>query len=247
MDKLQSFRNTYCFNKEDIQRDFENYMYLFAPNSEEDYPEEYKNKMFELCKRFQDALNNCSLPQLTDDWWYYDYQQTNDGIDLKLYYCEEFEISEDGEMTSSTSSENFTLLNVKCDYLKVEQFAKNHNITDTTVRQWIRRGKLRTAKKMGRDWLIPSIATKPTRGFTSVSYYWDRLPRALSDSFPFLIGYEAIYIFQNKQDKQQFECILGYPGQTDRKKVVLSTKERERLELALISSSVIQVEEHGWR
>ena len=97
---------------------------------------------------------------------------------------------------------------------------------------------------MGRDWLIPSIAAKPARGFSPASYYWDRLPTTLSDSFSFLIGYNCIYIFQNEQAKQHFDCILGYPGQNDRMKITLTTTEREKLELALISSSVVRVEEY---
>lgn len=241
-EKLALFKKKYCFNKADVQLDFKGYMEQYEPDSEEDYREPYRRTMFELCERFQHALDNCSLPQLTDDWWFYDYEQTNDGINLKLHFCEEFDIEENG-IESMTFTEEFTLLSVKCDYLKVEQFATINNVTDITVRQWIRRGKLRTAKKVGRDWFIPSIATKPARGFSPVSYYWDRLPTILSDSFPFLVGYDCAYIFQNKEVKSQFDCILGYPGQNDRVKITLSTTEREKLELALISSTIVRIEE----
>ncbi|MHA0856329.1 helix-turn-helix domain-containing protein [Paenibacillus sp. CMAA1364] len=240
---LALFKDTHCFNKAQVQLAFKNYMEINVLDPEEHYPEPYRSKLIDLCERFQNALDNCSLPQLTDDWWFYDYERINDGIDLRLYFCEEFDIDENG-MESMIFTEGFTLLSVKCDYVNVEQFATINNVTEITVRQWIRRGKLRTAKKVGRDWLIPSIAVKPVRGFSPASYYWDQLPMVLSDSFPFLIGYKCIYIFQNEQVKQQFDCILGYPGQNDRMKTTLTTTEREKLELALISSSVIRVEEY---
>ncbi|MDT3427313.1 hypothetical protein J2Z22_002864 [Paenibacillus forsythiae] len=240
---LALFKETHSFNKAHVQLAFKNYMELNVLDPEEHYLDSYRSTMIDLCERFQSALDNCSLPQLTDDWWFYDYERTNDGIDLKLYFCEEFDIDKDG-MESMTFTEEFTLLSVKCDYVNVEQFATTNNVTEITVRQWIRRGKLRTAKKVGRDWLIPLIAVKPARGFSPASYYWDRLPTTLSDSFPFLVGYNCIYIFQNKQAKQQFDCILGYPGQNDRMKTTLTATEREKLELALISSSVVRVEEY---
>ncbi|WNS42068.1 helix-turn-helix domain-containing protein [Paenibacillus sp. MMS20-IR301] len=236
------FKKWYCHNKADVQRDFQKYMEQYAPDPEDLKSELYK-QMHNLCIRFQQALENCSLPILTDDWWYYDYALTNDGIDLRLYYCEEFNLDEGGELESSTSTEEFTLLSVKCDYFTVDQFAKLNDVSDITVRQWIRRGKLRTARKVGRDWLIPVIAPKPTRGFRAASYQWERLPVELSDSFPFLEGYDYIYIFKNKEVRNQFEGILGYPGQSNRMKIVLSTKDREKLELALISSGTVSVEE----
>ncbi|MFD0588012.1 helix-turn-helix domain-containing protein [Paenibacillus sp. GCM10027627] len=239
---LELFKEWYCHNKADVQRDFQKYIEQYASDTEESY----SKIMYDLCERFQRALDSCSLPKLTDDWWYYDYAQTNDGIDLRLYYCDEFNLDDNGELESSTSTEEFTLLSVKCDYLKVEQFAKINNVSDITVRQWIRRGKLRTAKKVGRDWLIPSIAPKPARGFRAASYHWERLPTMLSDSFPYLNGYDCIYIFQNKEVKNQFEGILGYPGQSNRMKVALPIQDREKLELALISSGVVRVEEFSF-
>lgn len=126
----------------------------------------------------------------------------------------------------------------------MSQFAELHNVTETTVRQWIRRGKLRTAKKVGRDWIIPSIAEKPSRGFKSVSYHWTILPKLIEDQFPYLKNYNCIYIFQNKDEKTLFDCILGYPGAKNRKKLLLISSEREKLELELIGNDLIEVEEY---
>jgi hypothetical protein len=234
-DKLALFKETYCFNKNDVQREVNNYIEQFESDSQN----------YELCKRFQYTLNQCSLPQLTAEWWFYDYEQINDGIDLKLHFFEEFDVEDNG-IQSMTFIEKFTLLSIKCDYLTVEQFSKNNNVSGVTVRQWIRRGKLRTAKKVGRDWIIPSIAPKPSRGFNAVTYYWDSLPSSLLESFPFLRGYDCIYIMKNSEEKTRYDCMLGYPGQDDRIKIEIDLAEREKLELALISCGNVRVEEHGW-
>lgn len=242
--KLEVFKNEHCFTKEDIQQSFSDYVKNNPEEiTEEQYTENYRKNVLELCERFKEALNRSQLPELTDDWWYYDFELKNDGIELNLYYCNELELDENGELSGSTSTQEFTLLNIKCDYLRVGQFAELHNVTDTTVRQWIRRGKLRTVKKVGRDWLIPSIAEKPMRGFKNVSYHWSFLPKGIAEQFPYLKEYNCLYIFQNKNDKAEFECILGFPGSNSREKFILTVKEREKLELALIGNNLIEVSE----
>ena len=43
--------------------------------------------------------------------------------------------------------------------ITVSEFAELHGVQSVTVRQWIRRGKLRAIKKQGRDWLIADLPT----------------------------------------------------------------------------------------
>lgn len=242
--KLQVFKENHLFKKKEIQKSFQNFVEHIQNSDEEEYSEAKRQKILELCERFKDALDKCNLPEMKDDWWYYQYNLTNDGIDLALSFCEELEVDSDGEIISMTASEEFIFLNIKCDYLTVEQYAKDYNVTPTTVRQWIRRGKLRSAKKIGRDWLIPSIADKPKRGFESVTYHWGMLPKTVSEEFPFLAdNFSCIYIFQDEEDKSKFHCIMGYPGSHNREKITLNTQEREKLELSLISNPAIQAEE----
>src|SRR5699024_3086834 len=190
--------------------------------------------------KFKRTLDNTQLPKITDNWWFYDFSIENDGIKLNLNFCNEFEIeSQVDELWSMTSTESLTLLDVKCDYLNVKEFAKINNVADTTVRQWIRRGKIRTAKKVGRDWLIPSIAKKPKRGFTNVAYRWRYLPEEIQTKFLFLTDYNALYIFQNEVDKSFYDLLLGFPGEPNRAKLTLSTADRERLQLSLIGNEFI--------
>lgn len=242
--KLQVFKQNFCFTKEDVKKEFSNFVSLnFINDDEEQYSNNYLQSILQLCKKFEDTLESANLPKITDDWWYYDFDLKNDAIELNLYFCKELELDEDGEISGYTSTLEFTLLNVKCDYLNVNQFAEMYDVTETTVRQWIRRGKLRTAKKVGRDWIIPSIAERPSRGFKNVSYRWSFLPEKIKNQFPFLENYNVIYIFQDEKDKSLFNCILGYPGQDNRTEIVLNTPEREKLELALIGNDFVEVDE----
>lgn len=238
--ELKVFKENHSFTKEEIQQQFDDFVKWNYYEADDEIEETHKHNMLKLFDKFKSTLDNTHLPKITDDWWFYDFHIENDGIKLNLNFCDEFEIeSEIDGIWSMTSTESLTLLDVKCNYLDVKEFAKVYNVTDTTVRQWIRRGKVRTARKVGRDWLIPSITQKPKRGFTNVAYRWRYLPKDIQERFPFLIGHNALYIFQDEEDKSLYDIILGFPGELNRAKIILSTADRESLELAFIGNEFI--------
>ena len=241
--KLEIFKQNHLFNKDELQQSFSAFIDHYQTSDEKEYSTEKRINILELCEKFKNALDKCRLPEMKDNWWFYQYDLTNDGINLTLNFCDDFEVDSDNEIISMTSSEEATMISVKCDYLTVEQYAEAYDVTSTTVRQWIRRGKLRSAQKAGRDWLIPSIADKPKRGYENVTYFWSHLPLMIRNEFPFLDGYECIYIFQDEQDKSKFNCIMGWPQSDNRTKETLETRERERLELLLISHPNVDVKE----
>lgn len=115
---------------------------------------------------------------------------------------------------------------------------KNATYGEGIIRQWIRRGKLRAIKKQGRDWLIASIAEKPSRNYKPVRYEWDYIDEVLNKSFPFLKGVNSLQIKQNVDDKSNFDISLG-----DSIHMTITSAECERLELALLAINDIEVDE----
>ena len=199
-------------------------------------------KYLNLCEKFIKTLEKVSLPKLTDDWWCYSYCLRSDSIDLVLSYCSELLI-EDGEPSEITFSEEYILISEKCDYMTVSEYAKLYNVSEITVRQWIRRGKIRSAKKQGRDWIIPEITDKPTRGFEAVTYRIDNITPEIIEKFQFLKGYDRIYIFQDEKAKSIFNIILMNNKLATQDKIQINNNIREKLELELISSGIVEVEE----
>ena len=61
------------------------------------------------------------------------------------------------------------------EYYSPKRFAQLHNVSETTVRQWIRIGKIRTAIKVGNTWDIPADIPKPSHGFLACTYYIQKL------------------------------------------------------------------------
>jgi excisionase family DNA binding protein len=159
---------------------------------------------------------------------------------LNLCHADEIEI-ENNEITGMTSSVEHTLITVECDYLTVEEFAAMHDVQHVTVRQWIRRGKLRHAKKIGRDWLIPDTEEKPQRGFTSVQYVVENETKIESYEFPLLAICESIFILQDQDNKNKFICYLDNYKTKFNSKLELTRSEVERLEHTIIESGKARI------
>lgn len=171
-------------------------------------------------------------------------QESNTQLEVRNQESKQYEeIYKDDEVSSATFSDEYILLSVKSDYMTVSEFAKLYNVTDITVRQWIRRGKIRSAKKQGRDWIIPDIADKPKRGFQDVTYMWKELTSEIEDKYPFLKEYNNMFIFQNKEDKGLYDVILSNYKTRIREKIQISNIKREQLELELISSGLVEIDE----
>lgn len=241
--KLLLFNSMMLLNKREVLESFDDFVeHQRQMDNEEGYSEGKRKILLSLCDEFRKKLEKSDIPALTKPWLFYDYSITNDSIELLLWKCSDVEFDDEGEISSMSSNEEYTLAEVKCNYLTVAQYAVLYGVTTTTVRQWIRRGKLRTAVKKGRDWLIPALADKPRRGFESVTYHWKVLTGDIIESFPFLAEADCVYLFQDDEDKKIFYAIIGWPGAENRQKVALTSKEREQLEIMLIALPGVQVE-----
>lgn len=160
---------------------------------------------------------------------------------MNLCQADKIEV-ENNEISSMTSTVEHTLITVECDYLTVEQYASMLGIEPVTVRQWIRRGKLRHAKKNGRDWLIPDTEDKPRRGFTSVQYIVEKEAQIESDEFPLLSACDSISILQDQDNKSKFICYLNNYKTKFHSKLELTRSEVERLEHTIIESGKARAE-----
>jgi len=240
-EKEELFRENYLFTREDVLKSLELFIEHEKMNEEPRYSNEVVKNRIKLCKKFITAVKKCKLPILTDFWWFYEYQFLGNSMELNLCQADEIEV-ENGEISGMTSSIEHTLITVECDYLTVEQYATMLGIEPVTVRQWIRRGKLRLAKKNGRDWLIPDTEEKPQLGFTSVQYIVENEDQIESDEFPLLSVCDSIFIIQAQDNKSKFVCYLKNYKTKFNSKLELTRSEVERLEHTIIESGKARVE-----
>ena len=166
--------------------------------------------------------------------WFYSFSITNTNAALYLRHISGLK-EEEGKILLDID-ETFRLINYPVKQFSVEEYAAATNTEAVTVRQWIRRGKLRNALKVGSEWRIPEITDPPRRGYTPVSYYNKGGLIAFPKEFGVSLSIQphVIDIYQSPERKGYVVLIDKAPAFFPRR--LLSEAEREKLELLLISN-----------
>lgn len=228
-------------------------------NDEEDAIEKSRYKIID--RLFEDLWNKVDESLLFDlpSWdpnsdpqgvWRYEISLNPTGMKLKMAFVDGYlnnqdengYITDDSNYTDWATSflvtdiyDEYDLIEIKSKLLTVEEFAKQYDVKVVTVRQWIRRGKIRTAIKMGGEWRIPELAGIPNkqRGYKPVRYRIDEPMRKLIDGFEFINDYENVKIEHRKMDNV-YDITFGIGRNA--KNVVVDIADRERFELYLLDS-----------
>ena len=229
-----AFRREKLFSVDEIKESFKLYMKHILANEDGDDTSRLIQNKIKLCKQFYKKIEKCHLPELNQEWWFYEYEYTGTGFELWMRSINDIELDENGIISTCAVDEEFMLFAVECDYLSVDEFASVQGVSPVTVRQWIRRGKLRYAKKLGGEWRIPATSDKPERGFHFVQYFLDETNPPYIEAFPLVQYSQCVTIHQCLDNKAIFKC--SFEGKKMDKDILLSRSEVEELELALISS-----------
>lgn len=201
-----------------------------------------------LYDSFIENIRQIPIMTITDPWWYYAIEESQEGIELKASLLSKlsFRIGDDGEayFRGHSTRGGYVVAQLSLRKLTVEEYAEKYGVEPVTVRQWIRRGKLRSANKTGNEWRIPESTDIPKRGYESgvysISREYQTKRNEIKSPYDFLRIANSIYIIQDKQDKNKYMVIYDTDYDDDQHSLEMNSKEREKLELFLISTPYYQ-------
>ncbi len=193
--------------------------------------------LIEMLGRFEAKIDKTPLFSAPDAWWAYSFEIASTAITLNLEHYTSVIFGDDHSVEDSEVDATLPLLSVKAQMLTVEDFAKRNHVLPVTVRQWIRRGKLRTAVKNGPEWRIPELTEIPVRGYRSARYEWETDLTGLPEEFSYISEFRAAEFSQDESDKNLYHIDLS-GGKKDMR-INCNTKGREQLELMLISNPFV--------
>ena len=239
-DKMEIFNEDMLRSKEDLL-DMINYLLKrIEENSKKNtkHSPEYFARYSNLVERFKKQVEKSVFPEKLEDLWRYEYDIRETGITLTLEHAQSFDLSDEGYIDFVMNDTTFELIHIKSELLTVEQYAQAYGVTTTAVRQWIRRGKIRTAIKQGNEWRIPELAEVSDRGYKCIQYRWDEYLTGFPEEYSFINDYSLISIEQDAEHKEMFDVIFS--GEVSEEKHVRMNKaEKEKFELLLISNPFI--------
>lgn len=236
------FKKNHMTSKQDLLKKFDCIIKTVNQKSQDDtrHSAAYYHVVNELLKKFQKKLVSTRLFTELEDWWAYELTLSYDGIYLFCNHYNFHGLAPDNKLDMVCDQE-FILLSVKSQLLTVEQYAEQYGVESVTVRQWIRRGKIRTATKYGKEWRIPILTEPPTRGYSPASYSWKQPLTELPKGYEFLVAYDKVLILQIPEAKRQYQLFFSTTDNIEIKKCIQVTEaEKEKLELFLIAHPLVK-------
>lgn len=231
----EQLRNERFTSKEDLIVWIEGAKNRIAKKSETDnrHSAAFYHIYEELLDKFEKKIHATVLFMHLEDCWFYELSISYSGAQLSLRHANQGQISEKGNVVI-TEDQYFRLVTVETRLLTVEDYANTYEVNSGTVRQWIRRGKIRSAIKLGSEWRIPELTDMPARGYQSGVYIWTGYLGNLPKDFEFLKEYSTAIFNQEPMDKNMFRITFAAQG-VESREVVCDTQEREKIELFMIS------------
>ena len=211
--------------------------------------EEFFQRLNILFSTFYEEVESHLIMEPLDNFWGYTFEVRDTGITLKLEHLVVFYdfinldypgLSDYPTGLSFASDDRFPIIEVRSKLLTLEEYGNAYGVKPGTVRQWIRRGKLRSASKFGNEWRVPELADKPRRGYTSGNYSWKMDIPDPPAEVPNINDADSISIFQNLITGEwtaKLQCINKKGQERD---IVLDSKSKEKLELYLISHPLVE-------
>lgn len=204
-----------------------------------EHTEAFRSIRKELAERFLHQIEKTKIFDAPDDYWTYSYEMSSTGMELLLEHCDGCSCNEDRIVTPDSFDETFVLVSVKTKLLSADEYAGRYGIESATVRQWIRRGKIRTAIKYGREWRIPELTDVPDRGYHMGQFKWEDDLADCPEEFSFLKKAQIVTLYQD--DKSKGNYIVSYHDEEGNSKhIICSSSEREKIERFLIENPQVK-------
>lgn len=147
--------------------------------------------------------------------------------------------------------EKITFAEVKAKLLDCEAYGEMFDVNGGTVRQWIRRGKLPEAVKIGSGWRVSEVCAIMGRSYGYRMYTWDRAEVTFEEEMAFLNDYDGVSLemIQNGDyiaiPRKNASCgiIIGdepYKKNPNQDGKIMSAKDKEAFELRLIEHPFVK-------
>ena len=234
-DRLMLFNQQYMTSKEEVLHKLDlriQYIERGVANGDDDPT--YATTMINFLMQFKEKVEKTTLFKSLEDWWSYEYSLSSRGAVLYLVHTRGANV-DFNKRISGWHDTTMKVTEFPAQILTVDEYAASIGVKSGTVRQWIRRAKIRSAFKQGQEWRIPELSRPVKRGYFHTRYVWTVKLTDVPKGYEYLSKPSGVSIYQDTDDKKYYDLWVSAPegglAQTHR----LTEAEREKLELYLIS------------
>ena len=206
----------------------------------------YLRTVAEYLREFFKLISDAPLFNRLEDWWSYGICISSAGISLFIMYTPHIwhHVPENTSVgfydTVKELNAMYHLIRMDCRYLTIEEYARIHDCSPSTVNIWIRRGKIRSATKFGQKWMIPDMAEPLKRGYQPATYEWDTWLADVPKDYEFLAAPGKLNIAKVSRVKEMFEVRLGKDLEEPKLILEMTGPDAAKLETYLIANPQVR-------
>ena len=198
------------------------------------YNREYCQHVSSFIHEFLEMVQKHVLFDCPPGLWGYSVVLRGGGIYLYLNHYREASRQQMAESIFFTLDESYEMLCLKTKLMTVEEYAALHKVEHVTAVTRIRRGKIRSAVKVGSQWRIPALAQPVQRGYQSTEYTWRGRLTGLPDKYQILEDYNRAQFFQDDEDLTVFH--VRFLGDTiEPMEFTCAREQRGKIEQLLVA------------
>ena len=210
----------------------------------------YYGTLDALFEKLISGIERLVLFDRLEPCWTYSFGVSSRGAFVWLQHVGYVSQNEEGQFLSVAYNAEYELLSISCRMLTVDEFARIYGVERITVLQWIRRGKIRSVRRIGKEWRISELTELPGRKYTPGSYTWTEELSDLPPEYDYLRKPASVLITQ-EEDPTRFTLSIRQEDADPpiRQMPGIPVKEREKLELTLLSHPLVvssSVNETTW-
>ncbi len=201
----------------------------------------YLSNKIRFLASFIDQMCHTAMFEKLEPWWAYQYVVSSRGIVLELvhYDYKKVAIISD-ESYFGIPNTTYTVLNIPAKTMTIEEYAEYTGKTEASIRQSLRRGKYRSAFKVGQEWRISELCEpNAKRGYELGQYVWETSLSDVPDAFEYIREPGFADITQGTDDKNSFILYVSHYGEPGGHFHTLNRVEMERLEHYLIANPLV--------
>lgn len=197
-------------------------------------------------RKFFKLISNAPLFNRLEDWWSYGICISSAGISLFIthtpyvWHYAPKDMSVGFYENEKELNATYHLIRMECRYLTIEEYARIHDCSPSTVNIWIRRGKIRSATKFGQKWMIPDMAEPLKRGYQPATYEWDTRLADVPKEYEFLAAPGKLAITKKPRVKEMFEVWLGKDLDEPERILEMAGPDAAKLETYLIANPQVR-------
>lgn len=241
-EKLAVFRNDMITSRDDIAIRVDSLIEAITDSIVECSPtlNDYYQRRVNCLSEFKYEISRTALFDSLEPWWSYTIEVSSRGVRLRLEHAGPKKIIRDDHRIFTVPDTSFILVDHRVKAMTLDEYSEYSKRSIGATRQLLRRGKLRTAYKIGSEWRIPEL-TSPVveKRFSFSSYMWDIELADIPDEFHYMKKANSIEISRDKENPRIYQLFVMNPEGVNDHYFKITNEERERLEFYLIGNSYV--------